>query len=164
MKAWAQGQTLPTLKWETKLIYTLFLVFTLLGMGAMGVMAATRSGGSLTAIATYYAGDEAQGIYPKTAGELLETTHFHLFAVPLLLFILGHVFLLCGWSRPWKTAVVLAAVLGAMLQMAAPWLITYGAREWAVLVWAARVLLGVPMLLFIAVPLWEMWSNREHTE
>jgi hypothetical protein len=160
MKAWTQGQTLPTLKWETKLIYTLFLAFALLGIGVMGALATTHSGTSRTAIATYYAGDEAQGIYPKTAGELLEVTHYHLFAIPLLLFTLGHVFLLSSWPRGWKAAVVLAAFLGALALIAAPWLILYAGREWAVLVLIARKLLALPLLLFIAVPLWEMWGKR----
>ncbi|MHB9108407.1 MAG: hypothetical protein ACYDCO_15230 [Armatimonadota bacterium] len=158
MKEWTNGAGgLSALRWETKVIYTLYLLFSAAGFAVMGVLASMRSGWRPGAIAAYYIGDESIGLYGKTPAELLELTHFHLFAVPLFLFVTGHVFLLCRWRPGVKVGIVAAAFLGAAGLIAAPWLLITAGRGWAFLLLTARVLLAVPGLLFLAVPLWEMW-------
>ncbi|MHB9025535.1 MAG: hypothetical protein ACYC7E_15425 [Armatimonadota bacterium] len=162
MKEWMNNGNggLPGLRRETKVIYTLYLLTSILGFLVIGVLAATRSGITPESIAVYYAGNEAEGIYGKTFGELIELTHFHLFAIPLWLLVLGHVFCLCRWPFPIKIWVVIAAFLGVVCQIATPWLVVYVSQAWAPLLIAARVLLGIPLILFLIVPLWEMWFGR----
>ncbi len=160
MKHWTVTDGIWGLRWEAKVIYTVFLAFSLLGYGVMGVMMATRTGFTPDSIAAYYAGNEAAGIYAKTVGELLEVTHYHLFAIPLFLFVLGHVFLLCaGPSHRVKILALVAAFLGAALHIVAPWLIVYVTPILSPLVLVARVLLGGSLLLFIVAPLREMWTK-----
>jgi len=127
MKEWGPGGGggLPALRWETKAIYTLYLSFSVIGFAVMGVLASTRAGWAPGTIAAYYIGDESMGPYGKTPAELLELTHFHLFAIPLFLFVTGHVFLLCRLPAWLKLGVVLTAFLGAAGLIGAPWLIVY---------------------------------------
>ena len=142
----------------TRFAYTLFLGFCGAAYVVMTVIAVQRSGLSPNGIAAYYAGDEATQRYGKTAGEMLEVTHFHLFAMPLLLFVQGHLFLLTRWPMRPKVALVLAGALGIALDLAAPWLIVYVSHGLAALKDVARVLMAVAFTAFAAVPLWEMWG------
>jgi hypothetical protein len=154
---------LRSLQPSTRFAYTMFLVFSLASYAVMIVMASDRSGFSAHSAADYYAGAGDQ--YAKTRGEMLEVTHFHLFAMPLMLFVQGHLFLMTRWPRRWKLALVWAAFLGAALDIAAPWLIVYVSRDLAFAKVLARVLLGPALVAFACVPLWEMWRpDRERAE
>ena len=156
---------LSGLLWETKFIYTLFLFFTIAAYAVMGLMMKGRTGFNTRSIAEYYCGNEGQpGVaemkYRKTYAEMMETTHFHIFSIPLLVFIQGHIFLLCGWPRGVKVVIVLGAFLGAGLQLGAPWLVWGISPLYAPLVIAGRLLLGGAFAIFTVVPLIAMWRTR----
>jgi len=146
---------LRSLQPSTRFVYTLFLVFSLAGYAVMIALASDRSGFSSASVAKYYAGGD--GAYPKTRGELLEVTHFHLFSMPLLLFVQGHLFLMTSWPRWLKLALVWAAFVGCALDLAAPWLVVGLSPDFACTKAIARVLLAPALLAFAIVPLWEMW-------
>jgi ABC-type enterobactin transport system permease subunit len=152
---------LRSLQWSTRFVYTLFLLFSLASYAVMFALAAQRSGFSSGSVAAYYAGDESQAHYPKTTGELLEVTHFHLFSMPMLLFVQGHLFMMTRWPRRLKIAIVSAAFVGAALDLAAPWLVLYVSRDLACAKMIARVLLGPALIAFALVPLREMWWRDE---
>ncbi|MEK7486048.1 MAG: hypothetical protein AABZ60_17130 [Planctomycetota bacterium] len=162
MREWRNVKSgmLGTLLWETRFIYTLFLLFCLVSYGVMGVLMNTRSHFTPTALGEYYRGNEEKDIYGKTFQELLEVTHFHLFSVPVLLFIQGHLFLLTSWPRFLKVVIVLASFLGAALMIAGPWMIFYLSSDLAILMAFGRVLLFLSLILYALVPIYEMWFKR----
>lgn len=155
------------LQWSTRFIYTLFLVFCLASYGVMVWMGAERSGFDSASIADYYAGNEAayeageidimEVVYAKPTESLVELTHFHLFSMPVLLFIQGHLFLLTRLPRRLKIAAVVAAFAGAACDLAAPWMIQGLGRDYAWVKTAGRVLLAPTLLAFTIVPVIEMW-------
>lgn len=151
------GNGLWSLTWETRFIYTLFLAFSLAGFIMIAVMIAAKSGFGSGGIADYYAGREEELIYPKTRGELLEYTHFHLFSMPLFLFVQGHLFLLTSLPRRLRVWTVAVSFIAFASHTASPWLITYGAREFSLLLIASRAVLAATMLFFTVFPLREMW-------
>ena len=97
------------LMWETKFVYTLFLLFNLAGYIVMGIIIFTRTGVGHQALTEYYLGNEDKFQYAVSTQELLNTTHFHLFSIPLMLFVQGHLFMLCRWPRALKVIIVLGA-------------------------------------------------------
>jgi hypothetical protein len=149
---------LSSLQPSTRIAYTLFLIFSLASYAVMVALATQRSGFTPSSIADYYAGGGER--YEKTVGELLEVTHFHLFSMPLMLFVQGHLFLMTRWPRRLKLTLVYAAFLGAACDLAAPWLTLYVARELALVKFAGRALLAPALLAFAFVPLYEMWWPR----
>lgn len=152
---------LRTLRWGTRFTLSLFLLFCLANYGVMAALGASRSGFGLARIAAYYRGDEAALQFGKTYGELLELTHFHLLAMPLLLFVQAHLFLLAKtWPARIKVALVAAGALGIAIDLAAPWLIVYVTPVAAVLKNAARLLMAPAFLAFALLPLYEMWVRR----
>ncbi|MFM7281410.1 MAG: hypothetical protein ACKO32_06485, partial [Planctomycetia bacterium] len=92
----------------------------------------------------------------KSTGELLELAHFHLFAMPMQLFVLGHVFLLGRYSQRWRQWIVLAAFLGAACDLAAPWLVLSAGDAGAWTKIAGRVLLAPSLMTMLIVPLVEL--------
>lgn len=151
---------LHTLRWGTRFSYTLYLVFSLAAYAVMVALAISGSGVTDQSIVLYYKGDEAQLAYGMGRRELLELTHFHLFAMPLYLFVQGHLFLLTRWPLRWKVLLVVAASLGIAGDLAAPWLVIDVSPAWAPMKNVARVLMAVPFVAFAVVPLWEMWGPR----
>ncbi len=146
---------LSVLQPATRFSLALLLGFALASYVVMLLLGLSRSGLTPESIHTYYAG--AHPDEGKPAGELLELTHFHLFSMPMLLFVLGHVFLMCRWpgmrQRRW---VVLAGFVGAACDLAAPWLVIHGGLACAWVKIAGRLLLAPSLLTMTLVPLWEI--------
>ncbi|HWE28295.1 MAG TPA: hypothetical protein VHB97_09855 [Polyangia bacterium] len=92
--------------------------------------------------------------------KLVETTHAHLFTMPVLLLVAGHLFLLCRASMNLKLAVVIAASLATVLHVAAPRLVIamHGNALAAALYPPSGGLLLLVTALMLSVPVWQMWS------
>ncbi|MBI5504373.1 MAG: hypothetical protein HY899_06205 [Deltaproteobacteria bacterium] len=141
-----------------RLFYTLFLSMVLLGLlSCLGFMWA-KSGMTAGAVAEYYR-QEDLGLGGKPFLELLETAHFHLFTMPIFFLVLGHIFFLSSWSDRAKLVVVATSFVSLVAEIVLPFLIVYHSGRWAVLEHASRTTFFVTSLLFIAVPLREMWSG-----
>ena len=145
---------------HTRLIMTYFLLFMLAAAALSIYMSLERTGISKAGAVAYYQGDEEQMLFAKEKAELIETSHFHLFMMPIVFLTTGHLFLLSAWSGRWKTLVVSASFAYMALDIAKPWLIRYLSAEWGVLAPINSALLGLTMLLFIFVPLYEMWFMK----
>jgi hypothetical protein len=146
---------LQTLQPSTRFALGLLLAFALASYVVMLALGLSRSGLTPASIAAYYAGPVAgEG---KTTGELLELTHFHLFAMPLFLFVLGHLFLMCRWPAPRvRRWIVLAAFAGAACDLAAPWLVIQLSPLCAWVKIGGRALLAPALLAMTLVPLAEI--------
>ncbi len=150
---------LELLRPPTRFALGLLLVFALAAYVVMALLGISRSGLAPASIAGYYAG--AVSGEGKTTGELLEITHFHLFAMPLFCFVLGHVFFLCRWPAPaLRRWIVLVAFAGAACDLAAPWLVIHLSPLCAWVKIAGRVLLGPALLAMTLIPLYEIARAR----
>lgn len=145
---------LATLSPGTRLAYSSFLVFSLASYVVMAVLGTQRTGWTPGSISKYWLG--GGDAYGKTPAELLEVTHFHLFSMPMFLFVQAHVFLMARFPPAWKRPLVVAAFVGAALDLAAPWLVLALGPGFAWTKLAARGLLGPTLVLFAVVPLVEM--------
>ena len=143
-----------------KVFYSLFLVFVLLGLLSSLGFAFAKSGFSTATIAEYYRQEES-GLGAKSFLELLETAHFHLFSMPIFFLVLGHIFLLTDVGEGWKIGVVIGAFVAVLLEILLPWLIVYGSAAFAWLEHPTRLALLATFLVFVVVPLREMWTGEE---
>jgi len=147
-----------------KVLYTAFCAFVGLGIASCAglydgivAFAARATPAELYArlIAHYQSGISTRA--------LLEVTHAHLFAVPLLLLVAGHLFLLTGLPMQTKLGWVGAAAGFAGLHLLAPWAI----RAWGGAIAWAYPISGTGMLVTIAVlmgvPVYEMWAAPERS-
>jgi hypothetical protein len=93
--------------------------------------------------------------------KLVETTHAHLFIMPLLLLVAGHLFLLSSASMRVKLAAIIAGSLTTTLHLLAPWLIvwTNGAAAGVLVYPISGGFLLLTTALLLVLPVWEMWRR-----
>ena len=167
-----------------RLVYSIFLVFTLVGLAMTGWLAGDMLGPNLSRLRSYYRGDPAvpmelrgpagseggpQIDVPPEAAEpppaeimplrkLLEVTHFHLFSMPVILMVLSHLFMLAGWSERAKVSWIGVGTVSVVAHLIAPWLVRGNqALGPAVYAWSGG-LMALAFVIMAAVPLWEMWA------
>ena len=149
---------LSQLPFGARLFYSLFLVMVLLGLLTCVGFMFGKSGVSPDTLAEYFR-QEDSGLGGKPYLELLETAHFHLFSMPIFFLVLGHIFFLSSVAERTKLVVVVTAFVALLAEIALPWLIVYGSRSWVWLEHPTRIALFATFLIFIVVPLWEMWTG-----
>jgi hypothetical protein len=188
VRQFARPFPITRLSLEARVLYTGFLLFLVLGF-ASSVWLYADSFGALSArsAAEYYRGgaapappaDEAGGpalelpdeaVAPeplrleKPARQVMETFHFHLFTVPVVLLIVGHLFMLTSLSVRLKVGVIAFASVATFVHLLAPLLVRFSGPGWGALMPVSVVgaALGwLPMLLW---PLWEMWRPSRAAE
>ncbi len=166
MKDFSRSQyNFSTIRVEQKIIYTIFLGFMLLGILSILAFFLAKTGLRASSLVDYYRGNEQKMMYPKTFQELWEVTHFHLFTMPVIFLIFAHLFALTRASRRMKTAVLLCAALGLLLDILSGWLIVYAGAPFVICKIFGRCLLALSFSVFIATPIYEMWfkKTKHHT-
>ena len=169
------------LPWGARVVYTIFLVFTLLGLGLTVVLTHDMVGIDLSEADAYYGGDEPLVEAPEIEGgpalvlpsdgedlavfepmarrKLLEITHFHLFSMPVYLLILSHMFMLSRASKRSKGLWIGAGSIGTLLHVAAPWLMAHGWPGALATYAVSGLLLLVSYVVMSVVPIGEMWRR-----
>ncbi len=144
-----------------RLIYTLFLLFTLVAFVFSFYWAHSMTSLSPQGIADHYRGSDATFGEPMSFRELAEVTHFHLFTIPVTFIILVHVLYLTGVSDRAKAWTTWAAFAGVGLDLVSPWLITYVSPFFVLTLLTGDIFMVVTFLVSMAVPLYEMWFLKQ---
>ncbi|WPB81930.1 hypothetical protein KYC5002_22790 [Archangium violaceum] len=93
----------------------------------------------------------------KPARQVMETFHFHLFTVPVVLLIVGHLFMLTALSVRLKVGVIAVASVATFVHLLAPLLVRFVGPQWGWLMPVSVVGAAVGWLPMLVWPLWEMW-------
>jgi hypothetical protein len=187
VRQFARPFPIDRLSLEARVLYTGFLVFLLLGL-LSSVWLYADSFGDLTAAsaqAYYRGGADSFSAPDPTAGgpmidlpgeaaatsapmrlekpprQLMETFHFHLFTVPIVLLVVGHLFMLTSIGTRSKIAVISVASGATLVHLIAPLMIRFGSARWAPLMPLSVVAAAIGWLPMLAWPLWEMWRPRQ---
>lgn len=181
MRQFARPFPLERLSLEARVLYTAFLVFLAAGLGSAVWLYASSFGGLGGEEASAYYLGEAPADAPAEVGgpamdlpeesqagsmrlgqsprQVMETFHFHLFTVPVVLLIVGHLFMLTSLgtrTKAWLLAVTSAATFAHLV---APLAIRFGSESLGWLMPASVIAASVGWLPMIFVPLWEMWRR-----
>lgn len=119
-----RSNTLTRLSPGAKLLYLSFLLLTLAGFATSLALYYDSLGIAPSDAAAWYLGNEddpdaTEMLLGQSGRQLLEVAHFHLFTMPILLLVLGHLFLLARGGS-WKQWVVGAAALSTVAHVAGP--------------------------------------------
>jgi hypothetical protein len=181
---------LRSLPLPARVVYSIFLVFTLAGMAMSAWLGQQMVGLDLGRASDYYAGgaraparvtgteaakgpelelppeaDQPTAQEPMPLRRLLEITHFHLFSMPVFLLILSHLYMLSRSREAAKVAWIALATLGVAGHIAAPWLARSGSTASIAFYGLTGALMTVGLLVMALVPLFEMWlpaSEQPH--
>jgi len=110
-----------------RLILFLFLIYTLLFWVTNWLLWFQKMDLTPGSIVHYYLGDpEAEfGQPPRPLGSLAEISHFHLFAMGMLVMTLTHLLLFMPVSPKLKGTLVLVAFLSALVDEGGGWLVRF---------------------------------------
>jgi hypothetical protein len=114
-----------------------------------------------TSVTDYYLGNEAIFTSPRSYQGLLEVTHFHLFAMGMLLLVLTHLMLFVPVSNRLKAWLIVVPFFSAFLDEGAGWLVRFGhpAFAWAKI--GGFLLLQTSLATLIGVALWAVFSGSQ---
>ncbi len=185
MRQFARPFPITRLSLEARVLYTGFLGFLLAGfvssawlyrdsfggLGAQGAVdyyrggsapvpeaaPADTAGGPALELPDEAAAPAAPLRVEKPARQVMETFHFHLFTVPVVLLIVGHLFMLTGLSLRLKVAVIAEASLATFLHLLAPLLVRFSGPQWGWLLPVSVVGAALGWLPLLVWPRGEMW-------
>jgi len=162
-------------------VYTVFLVFTLVGLALTLWLTHDMVGLDVGGAGEYYGGEAAlaeeadvvggpalvlppdgeqlAAFEPMPRRKLLEVTHFHLFSMPVYLLILSHMYMLSRARKKAKAAWIGLGSVGTLLHIAAPWLVAHGCAGALATYAVSGALMLVSYFVMCTVPLWEMWRR-----
>ena len=105
-------------------------------------------------VASYYLGNEAEYRSPRSYGGLLEVSHFHLFAMGMLLLVLTHLMLFIPAKGSTKAWLIAVPFLAGFLSGGSSWLVRFAHPGFAYLKIASFLLLQGSLAVLIGVSLW----------
>lgn len=146
-----------------KVLYTAFSAFTMAGLVSSVALydRIVRFRANATPhdlyddLVAHYSSSDPQA-YPR----LLDATHFHLFSMPVLLLVSGHLFLLTGRTPQSKAWWITAGIIAVAAHLLAPWLAYFGGAALAWLYPITGAALFVALSVLTCIPVWEMWRAR----
>jgi hypothetical protein len=142
-----------------RLILAGFLVFVALLWVTNGLLFFSQMSFSYTAIVDFYRGSEAAFSQPRSFKVLLEISHFHLFAMGILVLTMTHLVLFAPISIRTKAWLIIASFSGALADEAAGWLVRFVHPGFAWLKLAGFVTLQTSLGLMIAIIAWAVWKT-----
>jgi hypothetical protein len=131
----------------------LWLTNALLYFSKMGLAPAS--------VVEYYLGSEERFLSPRSYQGLLEVSHFHLFAMGMLLLVLTHLMLFIparSGVKAWLIAVPFAA---ALLDEGSGWLVRFVHPGFAWLKVAGFLLLQASLAALVGVSLWTVFAGSQ---
>jgi hypothetical protein len=116
---------------------------------------------SYLSVVEYYLGSEARFLSPRSYQGLLEVSHFHLFAMGMLLLVLTHLMLFVPLENRWKAWLVAVPFLAAVVDESAGWLVRFVHPGFAYAKIAGFLLLQTSLAALILVSLWAAFSGSQ---
>ena len=134
-------------------VAALWLTNALLYFSKMGLTPAS--------VVAYYLGSEELFQPPRSYQGLLEVSHFHLFAMGMLLLVLTHLALFVPVSPRAKAALVVVPFVSALLDEGGGWLVRFVAPGFAYLKITGFLLLQGSLAALVLVSLWAVFVGAQ---
>jgi len=161
----SSGFQISSLPLGLKIVLSLYLVSSLFGLVVSNAKFFQRMDPTPASVQTYYQGDVEQ-VDPMIPGEgegksvryLTDTTHPHLFTVPLVLLVICHLAHLTRVNPAFLGLLDLGAFIGFFLMFGTPWVLSVQPTTFALLMILGGSLLTLCMGLLCVIPLVAMWQ------
>lgn len=116
---------------------------------------------SVASVVAYYRGSEELYLTPKSYEGMLEVSHFHLFAMGMLLLVLTHLMLFVPLRAATKAWLIALPFLAGLLDEGAGWLVRFVHPGFAPLKLAGFLLLQASLAALVALSLWSALSGSQ---
>ena len=112
-------------------------------------------------IVEHYLGNEEEFRAPRTYGGMLELTHFHVFAMGMLMMVLTHLALFVPVSTGLKIALIVVPFFSAFASEGAGWLVRYGGAGFAWTKIAGFLLLQASLAALVLIALASVFVKHQ---
>ncbi len=116
---------------------------------------------SYTSVVEYYLGSEERYLSPRSYQGLLEVSHFHLFAMGILLLVLTHLVLFIPLKNHIKAWLVAVPFLSGIVDEGASWLVRFAHPGFAYLKITGFLLLQTSLLVLVVLALWAVFVGSQ---
>jgi hypothetical protein len=148
---------------RNRLLQTIVLLYALY-VGALWVTNAllyfSKMGLAPSSVVEYYLGNEERFLSPRSYQGLLEVSHFHLFAMGMLLLVLTHLMLFVPLGHRAKAWLIAVPFLAAGVDEGAGWAVRYLHPGFAWAKIAGFLLLQGSLATLIGVSVWAVWRGN----
>jgi hypothetical protein len=141
-----------------RLVLVWFLVFTALLWVTNALLYFSKMTLDPASVVSYYLGNEATFTQPRSYQGLLELTHFHLFAMGILVLTMTHLLLFVPMANSRKALIVSFAFATALADEASGWLVRFVSPLFAYLKVAAFLGLEAVLAFMIVAVAWAIYT------
>ena len=114
-----------------------------------------------SSVVAYYLGAPEQFTSPRTYQGLLEVSHFHLFAIGMLLLVMTHLMLFVPLSGRVKAWLISVPFFAGLLDEGASWMVRYGGEAFAIVKVAGFLLLQGSLAVLVVVSVWSVFTGSQ---
>ena len=112
-------------------------------------------------VVSYYLGNEALFTSPRSYQGLLEVSHFHLFAMGMLLLVLTHLVLFCPFKTWLKITLITTPFVAALVDEGSGWLVRFVSPDFAILKVAGFVVLQASLAALVILSIWAIFGGSQ---
>jgi hypothetical protein len=151
---WSRNRLLQT-------IVTLYAVYVIGLWVTNALLYFSKMSLTASSVIAYYLGSEEQFLSPRSYQGLLEVSHFHLFAMGMLLLVLTHLVLFVPLRNNTKAWLVVIPFLSALLDEGAGWGVRFVSPHFAYAKIAGFLLLEASLAVLVSLSLWSVFSGSQ---
>ena len=118
-----------------------------------------KMGLTRASVVDYYLGNEQQFTEPRSFAGMLEISHFHLFAMGMLLLVLTHLVLFTPISNRAKAWLIVAPFAAALLDEGSGWLVRFVSPVFALAKIAGFLALQTSLAVLVGLALWSTFRG-----
>src|SRR5262245_37549622 len=146
-----------------QLIIVLFVVYVAALWLTNALLYFHKMGLTYSSVTEYYLGSEEKFLQPRSYQGMLEISHFHLFAMGILLLTLTHLMLFVPLRSDVKPWFVIVPFTSALLDEGGGWLVRFVHPAFAYVKIAGFLLLETSLAVLIVVSLWAIFAGTQDT-
>ncbi len=139
----------------------MFLGYILLLWISNGLLFFHKMNLTAESVVSYYLGSEEEFTQPKSYQSMLETSHFHFFAMGMLILTLTHLMLMTTMPVRAKVWLSLTVYLSAVADEIAGWLVRFGSPVFAYFKIAAFIMLELSMAAVVIAVVVSLLQSRK---
>jgi hypothetical protein len=150
---------------RNRLLQTIVVLYALYVVGLWvtnALLYFSKMGLSPDSVVAYYLGSEEQFLSPRSYQGLLEVSHFHFFAMGMLLLVLTHLMLFVPIRGGLKAWLIAVPFLAGFVDEGAGWLVRFAHPGFAYLKIAGFLLLETSLAVLVAISLWAVFAGSQH--
>ena len=140
-------------------IVVLYSLYVSLLWVTNGLLYFDRMGLTPASVVAHYLGNEQSFLEPRSYAGLLEVSHFHLFAMGMLLLVLTHLVLFIPLANRTKAWLISLPFLSGLVDEGSGWLVRFASPHFAWLKIAGFLALQTSLAVLVVLSLWSVFRG-----